>query len=350
MPIDASIYQNQRLTEAPSVLDSLSKAQSLRSIGMQQQQQQQQLDAGQIQAHLQKAQMFGQALKSVASLPPDQQPQAYAQTRNELVQNGIIKPQDAPEQHDPMFLNSMVQRYNQTASAIEDRLKQAHASLFESEAAKNKAEAAKRTPGAGDMNDPAKLVANLVPKEHQAQAFKEIDAAENTKHMAQSIMDAFDQSVKDTSGGGALTSMVKTPRSSLALHQAMQPTFKDLEGTVRQAAMDNTFKNVTPTGADSAQDIATKRAALQDYLQSKSSSPIARAYGIDLSRFPSTAKYEKPAPEVRSRALDSLIPSAQAAPPPKDRATSQDMEAIHWAQKNPGDPRSKQILAMHGYK
>ncbi len=58
--------------------------------------------------------------------------------------------------------------------------------------------------------------------------------------------------------------------------------------------MDNTFKNVTPVGTDTAADIATKRAALANYLQSKASAPTARAYGIDLSKFGSTSAYQSP--------------------------------------------------------
>jgi len=71
----------------------------------------------------------------------------------------------------------------------------------------------------------------------------------------------------------------------------MQPTFKDLEGTVRQAAMDNTFKNITPQPGDKDYTVETKRQALLDYLQSKASASTAKGYGIDLHRFESTAPY-----------------------------------------------------------
>lgn len=146
--------------------------------------------------------------------------------------------------------------------------------------------------GATQGQDPAMYVQHLVPKEHQAKVFGEIEAAQNTKNMSGAIVKAFDEAVKETSGAGVVGSLIKAPRSSQALHQAMQPTFKDLEGTVRQAAMDNTFKNVTPNSFDTKSDLKIKRDALMDYLQSKSSAPTAKGYGLDLSKFESTKPME----------------------------------------------------------
>jgi hypothetical protein len=75
----------------------------------------------------------------------------------------------------------------------------------------------------------------------------------------------------------------------LQLHQALQPTFKDLEGTVRQAAMDNTFKNLTPAAGDTDATIAQKRQGLIQYLQSKASAPRAKSFGRDSDKFQSTS-------------------------------------------------------------
>jgi hypothetical protein len=152
----------------------------------------------------------------------------------------------------------------------------------------------------GGEYDPAVLVPRIVPKEHQKAVFDEIQRAQNTRHMGDSILKAFDETAKDTSGLGALTSMVKTPRSAQALHQAMQPTFADLEGTVRQAAMDNTFQNITPTATDSSADLKTKRAALEDYLKSKMSAPTAKGFGIDLDKFGSTTTRGVSTPQTKT--------------------------------------------------
>lgn len=182
------------------------------------------------------------------------------------------------------------------------------------ETAKLESETVKRNPMLGQGDDPAKMVPGNVPKEHQAAVFKEIDSAENTKRMAAEIMKSFDSATTENTVMKTGAGMLRTPASVMALHQALQPTFKDLEGTVRQAAMDNTFKNVTPAPGDSDKTIATKRAALEEYLQSKASAPTARAYGIDLSKFESTSAYKSVAPKKGGESLEN---TAEAGAPKK---------------------------------
>lgn len=136
--------------------------------------------------------------------------------------------------------------------------------------------------------DPAVYVRHLVPPERQKEVFAEIQAAQNTKHMGKSIMDAFETAAKENTIAKTGFGLARTPGSVYGLHQAMQPTFQDLEGTVRQAAMENTFKNITPSPGDSAHTIDQKRHSLQQYLQSKASAPTAKGFGIDLQKFDST--------------------------------------------------------------
>lgn len=147
---------------------------------------------------------------------------------------------------------------------------------------------------ANPKTDPAVLVASMVPETHQKKVFDEIQMAQNTKHMAKNIMDAFEAAAKENTvvrtGGG----MLRTPGSVYALHQHMQPTFQDLEGTVRQAAMDNTFKNITPMPGDNEHKVQQKREAVSEYLRSKMSAPVAKGFGIDLSRFSSTGSLQLP--------------------------------------------------------
>lgn len=145
--------------------------------------------------------------------------------------------------------------------------------------------------GEGRAEDPSTLVPILVPEAHQKEVFKNIDAAVNTRHMANSIMQAFEEAVKENTVARTGAGLLRTPGSVYALHQHMQPTFADLEGTVRQAAMDNTFKNVTPMPGDTEHKINQKRQALLEYLQSKASASTAKAYGIDLSKYEKTAAY-----------------------------------------------------------
>lgn len=172
--------------------------------------------------------------------------------------------------------------------------------------------------------DPSTLVQYLVPKEHQANAFKEIERAQDTRKMSNSIVDSFNQAEKENTVLKTGAGWVRTPASVLALHQAMQPTFQDLEGTVRQAAMDNTFKNITPAPGDSEHTIETKRAALKNYLQSKSSAPFSKGFGIDLGKFSTTSS---------DRSMD--LPEQQK-------------QYVTWARQNPQDPRAQLVLKKLG--
>ncbi len=147
-----------------------------------------------------------------------------------------------------------------------------------------------------DNPDPSTRVQFLVPPERQQKVFDEIEAAQNTSANGPGIMQAFDNAAKEvrplTGGTGtSLTAFNPSIKSAnqKALIARMGPTFKDVEGTVRQAAMDNMEHNTTPQFGDSDNTIATKRASLIQYLRSKEAAPTAKGFGIDLSRFPSTA-------------------------------------------------------------
>lgn len=148
--------------------------------------------------------------------------------------------------------------------------------------------------------DPAMAVRTMVDDEQMKKpVFEEIQRAQNTRRMGDNIMASFDKAAKDVRplSGGRLKNVFPGTESAYveALHQAMQPTFSDIEQTVRQAAMDNTFKNITPAMGNSDLEIATKRKALENYLKSKSSAPIAKGFGIDLDRFSSTTSRSRPA-------------------------------------------------------
>lgn len=180
--------------------------------------------------------------------------------------------------------------------------------------------------GGGDGDDPSTLVATKVPQHLQAKVFDEIKAAQNTKKNGQLALDAFDRAVNDTQL--FKTAGIRTPGSVSALHEALGPTFQDIEGTVRQAAMDNTFKNITPNEYDDATRTAEKRKALIGYLTGKTAAPIAKGFGIDLGKYGST--------------------NWQPSEPAKEKASDggSNAEAIAWANANPKDPRSKTILEL----
>jgi len=136
--------------------------------------------------------------------------------------------------------------------------------------------------------DPAYYVPLLVPAAEQPKVFAEIERAQNTKRQGEEILRQFDNAVKDTKGLGRATSMVKQPRSLQAFHQLVNTTITDLTGTARQAEFDSAAHNLTPTNMDTEADTATRRKLVQSYIQSKSSAPIAKGYGLDLEGFGST--------------------------------------------------------------
>lgn len=141
--------------------------------------------------------------------------------------------------------------------------------------------------------DPAILVPTYI-KDPAAQkaALEEIKNRQNVSLNGQKILAAFDQAAKDTSGMGAASSLAYTPGSIMSLHQLMLPNFKTIDGTVRQAAMDESFHNVTPSGMDTADRLASKRQALHDWMVSESASPMTHGASqgmIDLDKYSKTA-------------------------------------------------------------
>lgn len=134
--------------------------------------------------------------------------------------------------------------------------------------------------------DPAELVRKLVPESRQQKVFDEIEAAQNTAHNAPNILKAFDSAASNTHAADFVPGVDNADQK--AMHALMGPTFKDVEGTVRQAAMDNMNHNTTPQVGDSKETIAKKRAALVGYLKSKSAAATSKGFGLDLSQFPST--------------------------------------------------------------
>jgi hypothetical protein len=171
--------------------------------------------------------------------------------------------------------------------------------------------------------DPTMFVPDLVPKEHQKEVFAEIKRAQDTRQMSNSIIKAFDKAAKENTVLRTGAGLLRTPPGVLALHQAMQPTFKDLEGTVRQAAMDNTFVNITPMPGDMKSKIDSKRNSLVEYLKSKSSAPIAKAYGIDLDKFQSTRPSDAAPRSMTNEQMKLLKWAKLPHSDPGDRAKAQ---------------------------
>lgn len=150
------------------------------------------------------------------------------------------------------------------------------------------------------QGDPAMYINTMVPKEHQEAVSKEVQRAQDTSKLSPKILKDYDDAVSSMQAAGGLGragALVHEPRSLSGLRLSIGTTVQDLEGSVRQAAMDNVKNEVQPKVTDTAEDMARRRQYLVDYLNAKSSSPrFKAATGIDLNRFQST----QPATERRA--------------------------------------------------
>jgi hypothetical protein len=148
----------------------------------------------------------------------------------------------------------------------------------------------------GDI-DPAQKVQFLVPKEHQAKSLDEIGKAMNVRRNYGRITAAFDQAAKENTVLRTGAGVFREPGSVMELRQLMLPNFKQIDGTVRQAAMDESFHNMIPAPGDTDAKIAIKRKAMQEWMTSESAAPFSRGFGIDLDKSPYTAIPKEAAPQ-----------------------------------------------------
>lgn len=183
--------------------------------------------------------------------------------------------------------------------------------------------------GAFNQADPSMLVGQLVPKELQPKAYEEIGRAQNVAKNKEAILAAFDRAADEMHSGGtgvlnaATLGHYESPGQK-ALMQLLLPNFKQIDGTVRQAAMDETFKNVVPTGWNMKDAVQSKRQALVNWMQSEMSAPITKGNGIDLSRFAST----------------SLSPVA--------RLPIEQQQIYNWARANPHNEKAQMAIEKFG--
>jgi hypothetical protein len=125
MPVDTSIYSRLQ-TETPDILGSMQKGASLKQMAMQNERLAGQMEREdqdhQATEKLRKASQFGEALESIAGLPEPERAQAWTPLRNQLVQQGIVGEQDAPEHYDPSVYGAYMRRWRESAQGIKNQL------------------------------------------------------------------------------------------------------------------------------------------------------------------------------------------------------------------------------------
>lgn len=146
----------------------------------------------------------------------------------------------------------------------------------------------------GGSFDPAILVERLVPKERQAEVFKEIKDAQNIRNGSKEGLAAFDKASEEQKVGSKnVIPGVNSPYVG-QLKASVLPQFQNIDGTVRQAAMDAFLPTITPAILDSKHTIEEKRRTLENWYVAHSSAPTAKGYHIDLDKFGSTTTQQPP--------------------------------------------------------
>lgn len=159
-------------------------------------------------------------------------------------------------------------------------------------------------PGGLSPQDPAMLVPimakmrGLTP-EQQKVIYDQIDHAKTVSKNKHKIMEAFDQSAKESSSASSMAGY--KPGSVSKLHQMVLPLFSDIDGTVRESAQNETFENITPKWNDTAERKVQRRQALEAWLDSKTQGSAAKGAGINLENFSATAKRPSYTPQQQSQ-------------------------------------------------
>lgn len=147
-------------------------------------------------------------------------------------------------------------------------------------------------PNGLSAQDPATLVPimakmkGLTP-EQQTKVYDEIDVAKTVAMNKDRIKQAFLDASKDVRSVSAIAGY--EPGSVMKLKQSILPLFKDIDSTVRQAAMDETFQNVVPARNDTPDRIKQRSEGLDNWLNSKSQGSAALGAGINLNNYAMTA-------------------------------------------------------------
>jgi hypothetical protein len=144
MPIDSSIYQNLKPTQMPDLADAAQKGMTLSQMGLQQKRMTQELashDKEQAYTdHLRKASVLGNALESLSGLQPQERAIAYPKARLELIQSGVLKPEEAPEEYDDGFYRQSLSRFQNSKEGIERQLQQAQIAKLKRDAERGEAD------------------------------------------------------------------------------------------------------------------------------------------------------------------------------------------------------------------
>jgi hypothetical protein len=147
MAIDASIYQSLRPVQMPSPLESRSRALQVTGQTMQNVAAAKQLQAADrdeaVKAQKHRISVIGSALENIAELSEQERAAAYPKMREGLINQGVIRPQDAPEQYDPGLYRQTLMGWRNSDEYLNRQEKLANIAKLKAEA-QTKANPAKK--------------------------------------------------------------------------------------------------------------------------------------------------------------------------------------------------------------
>lgn len=299
---------------------------------------------------LQRAQIYGNGLQSLAGMSPEARAAAWPEFRNTMLQQQVMDQTQLPEQYDDKDYTSHLGRYHQSKDWIDAQLKQAETAKNRAATDKDIAETGKvraETPKTIDLTNidpntpPSKVVAAVVPLQQQPEAFKQLDRVTNTAKARQTILNAFDAAADDYEGLGKVKGAVRDSRHVNALQGNLMVTLQDLEGSVKEAAAESIRHNYTPLWNETKAEKDIKRQALVDYLDSKESSSILSARGVDLSKFNATKNVDPRDNKTDLAGMAKTIakggksdkggPSLESEAAAAEKTPAQDTQIATWA-------------------
>lgn len=151
----------------------------------------------------------------------------------------------------------------------------------------------------GGQLPPEAAVQALVPAPHQKEVFHEIQTAQNAQRIGKDALSQFDKAAEENTVMKTGAGLLREPASVGNLQALMLPLLKDAAGRVSEQEM-HAMDRMLPRPGDSEYKIQEKRAALHDFITAKQSAPTAKGYGIDLTRFPSTAPTSGARPNMKA--------------------------------------------------
>lgn len=161
--------------------------------------------------------------------------------------------------------------------------------------------------GSGGLSkaDPLALVPDLVPEAHQKDAIAELGKSKLARENENKVMNLFDTLAKESrpATGRSTTSVAnmlpgyKAPaRKELEL--IMDPLTRDNDGKINEITNGH-VQGSFPELFDSDSTVATKRKAMQNFIDLKKQAPTAKTFGIDPDKFYSTGRTAQ-APETKT--------------------------------------------------